>query len=50
MCTKELYISYCTTLHAGLSYQASEGLLAGELGGWAGGLVHYALYEPGGVL
>jgi hypothetical protein len=34
----------------GLSYRASGGLLAGEPGGRAGGLVHYALYEPGGVL
>jgi hypothetical protein len=37
-------------VHAGLSYRASGGLLAGVPGGQAGGLVHYALYEPGGVL
>jgi hypothetical protein len=37
-------------LSAGLSYRASGGLLAGELGRRAGGPVHYALYEPGGVL
>jgi hypothetical protein len=41
--------SQCT-LHAGLSYRASGGLLAGEPGRRAGGPVHYALYEPGGVL
>jgi hypothetical protein len=35
---------------AGLSYRASGGLLAGEPGGRAGSPVHYALYEPGGVL
>jgi hypothetical protein len=34
----------------GLSYRASGGLLAGVPGKRAGGLVHYALYEPGGVL
>jgi hypothetical protein len=38
----------------GSSYRASGGLLAGEpggrAGGRAGGPVHYALYEPGGVL
>jgi hypothetical protein len=39
-----------TLAWAGLSYQASGGLLAGELGGQAGGPVHYALYEPGRVL
>jgi hypothetical protein len=38
------------SLFAGLSYRASGGLLAGVPGGQAGGLVHYALYEPGGVL
>jgi hypothetical protein len=36
--------------HPGLSYRAFGGLLAGEPGGRAGGPVHYALYEPGGVL
>jgi hypothetical protein len=34
----------------GLSYRASGGLLVGEPGGRASGPVHYALYEPGGVL
>jgi hypothetical protein len=41
---------YVRTIQAGLSYRASGGLLAGVPGGQAGGLVHYALYEPGGVL
>jgi hypothetical protein len=37
-------------LPPGLSYRASRGLLVGVLGGQAGSLVHYALYEPGRVL
>jgi hypothetical protein len=37
-------------LEAGLSYRASRGLLAGELGGRAAGPIQYALHEPGGVL
>jgi hypothetical protein len=43
-------IQNLNNLQAGLSYRASGGLLAGEPGGRAGGPVHYALYEPGGVL
>jgi hypothetical protein len=35
---------------SGLSYRASGGLLVGVPGGQAGGLVHYALYERGGIL
>jgi hypothetical protein len=38
------------TIQTGLSYWASGGLLAGEPGRRAGGPVHYALYEPGGIL
>jgi hypothetical protein len=43
---KQVYI----LLGARLSYRASRGLLAGVPGGQAGGPVHYAVYEPGGVL
>jgi hypothetical protein len=35
---------------SGLSYRASGGLLASVPGGRASDLVHYALYEPGGIL
>jgi hypothetical protein len=44
---------FCSSAHCfapGLSYRASGGLLAGEPGRKVGGLVHYALYEPGRVL
>jgi hypothetical protein len=41
---------HSTLQGSGLSYRVSGGLLAGVPGGRAGSLVHYALYEPGGIL